>query len=256
MEDIVIKISDLHKTFDGRKVLDGLDLEIERGKITVIIGKSGSGKSVLMKHIVGLIKPDSGKIWIDGVEITGLKERELNRVRMKMGMLFQEAALFDSMSIFDNVAFPLVEHTKLSRKEIERIVNEKLEQVGLSEDAQKFPAEVSGGMKKRAGLARALVLDPPIVLFDEPTSALDPVMSMNICELIRDTQKRLRKTYVIISHDLYSMFRIADKIAMLSGGKIVAYGRPEEIISSDIPDVVEFLQASRFGENGGAHEKE
>ncbi|MCX7856640.1 MAG: ABC transporter ATP-binding protein [Deltaproteobacteria bacterium] len=255
MGDIVIRIVDLKKSFDNQKVLDGINLEIERGKITVIIGKSGSGKSVLLKHIIGLIKPDSGEIWVDGKEITKLSEKELNGIRLNFGMLFQEAALFDSMSIWENVAFPLVERTRLKKEEIKRIVDEKLEQVGLLEHANKLPSEVSGGMKKRAGLARALVLDPPIVLFDEPTSALDPVMSLTISDLIKETQRKLKKTYVVISHDIIGMFRIADKVAMLSGGKIIAYGTPEEISVSKNPDIKEFLDASRIKEIGGQNEK-
>jgi phospholipid/cholesterol/gamma-HCH transport system ATP-binding protein len=256
MGDIVIRIVDLKKSFENQKVLDGINLEIERGKITVIIGKSGSGKSVLLKHIIGLMKPDSGEIWVDGREITRLKESELNEVRTSFGMLFQEAALFDSMSIWENVAFPLLERTKMKKEEIKRIVDERLEEVGLLEHGDKLPSEVSGGMKKRAGLARALVLDPPIVLFDEPTSALDPVMALTISDLIRETQRKLKKTYVVISHDIIGMFRIADRVAMLSGGKIIAYGTPEEIASSKDPEVLEFLEASRIKEIGGQDEKE
>jgi phospholipid/cholesterol/gamma-HCH transport system ATP-binding protein len=256
MGDIVIRIVDLKKSFENQKVLDGINLEIERGKITVIIGKSGSGKSVLLKHIIGLMKPDSGEIWVDGKEITRLKESELNEVRTSFGMLFQEAALFDSMSIWENVAFPLLERTKMKKEEIKRIVDERLEEVGLLEHGDKLPSEVSGGMKKRAGLARALVLDPPIVLFDEPTSALDPVMALTISDLIRETQRKLKKTYVVISHDIIGMFRIADRVAMLSGGKIIAYGTPEEIASSKDPEVLEFLEASRIKEIGGQDEKE
>jgi len=255
MGDIVIRIVDLKKSFENQKVLDGINLEIERGKITVIIGKSGSGKSVLLKHIIGLMKPDSGEIWVDGKEITRLKESELNEVRTSFGMLFQEAALFDSMSIWENVAFPLLERTKMKKEEIKRIVDERLEEVGLLEHGDKLPSEVSGGMKKRAGLARALVLDPPIVLFDEPTSALDPVMALTISDLIRETQRKLKKTYVVISHDIIGMFRIADRVAMLSGGKIIAYGTPEEIASSKDPEVLEFLEASRIKEIGGQDEK-
>ncbi|MCS7280012.1 MAG: ABC transporter ATP-binding protein [Desulfobacterota bacterium] len=255
MSESAIRIIDLKKSFDGRKVLDGINLEIERGKITVIIGKSGSGKTVLLKHIIGLIKPDGGEIWVDGVDITKLKEKELNKVRLRFGMLFQEAALFDSMTVWENVAFPLVERTKLKRDEIKRIVDEKLEQVGLLEHADKLPSEISGGMKKRAGLARALVLDPPIVLFDEPTSALDPIMAHTICDLIRDTQRKLKKTYVIISHDIIGMFRIADRVAMLNEGKIVAYGTPKDIELSKDAEIAEFLEASRIKDIGGQNEK-
>ncbi len=246
MEDIAISVRDIRKSFGSQKVLDGIDLEVEKGKITVIIGGSGGGKSVLMKHLIGLLKPDHGEILVDGVEITGLKERQLNEVRKKFGMLFQEAALFDSMSVEENVAFPLKEHTNLSTREIDRIAGEKLRQVGLFGVGEKMPSELSGGMKKRVGLARALALDPEIVLFDEPTSALDPVISLTIEDLIKEAQLRLKKTYVVISHDILGMFRIADKVAMLYGGKIVAFGTPYEIRKSTHPAVQEFLRATKI----------
>lgn len=251
MEDVVIRIVELKKSFENNTVLDGVNLEVQRGRITVIIGKSGSGKSVLLKHIIGLMKPDSGEVWVDGVEITRLEESELNKIRTKFGMLFQETALFDSMTIWENVAFPLVERTKMRKEEIKKIVDERLEQVGLLGHGDKLPSEVSGGMKKRAGLARALVLDPPVVLFDEPTAGVDPVTALTILELIRETQRKLRKTYVIISHDIIGMFRIADKVAMLSGGKIIAYGTPEEVISMNVEEISEFLEAARIKEIGG-----
>ncbi len=246
MNDVAIRVVDVRKGFNGQTVLNGINLEIERGKITVIIGKSGGGKSVLMKHLIGLVKPDSGQIWVEGVELTGLREPELNEVRRKFGMLFQEAALFDSMNVGENVAFPLRERTRLSEKEIWAIVEEKLQQVGLLGFEERMPSELSGGMKKRVGLARALALDPEIVLFDEPTSALDPVMSLTIEELIKETQTRLKKTYVVISHDILGMFRIADKVAMLYGGTIVAFGTPSEIIASDQAAVKEFLRATKI----------
>jgi phospholipid/cholesterol/gamma-HCH transport system ATP-binding protein len=244
--DTAIRVVDVYKGFGGQEVLRGINLEIERGKITVIIGKSGGGKSVLMKHLIGLIKPDRGEIWVDGAEIAHMKEPELNELRKRYGMLFQEAALFDSMSVGRNVAFPLREHTNLSNKEIGRLVDEKLRQVGLYGFADKMPSELSGGMKKRVGLARALALDPEIVLFDEPTSALDPIISLTIEELIKETQDRLQKTYVVISHDIMSMFRIADRVAMLYEGKIVAYGTPYEIKRSDHIAVKEFLRATKI----------
>jgi phospholipid/cholesterol/gamma-HCH transport system ATP-binding protein len=246
MDDTTIRIVDLYKSFNGQKVLDGINLDVKRGKITVIIGKSGGGKSVLMKHLIGLLKPDSGEIWIDGTEITKLNERELNQVRMKFGMLFQEAALFDSMNVFENVAFPLREHTRLQQKEIKRTVEEKLKAVGLLAFTEKLPSELSGGMKKRVGLARALALDPDIVLFDEPTSALDPVISLTIEDLIKETQTRFQKTYVVISHDIAGMFRIADTVAMLNNGKIVAAGSPYEIKRNGQEAVKEFLKATKI----------
>ena len=252
MEDKAIRIVDLHKSFGMQKVLDGVDLEIEKGKITVIIGKSGGGKSVLLKHLIGLIKPDKGSIWINGIELTKLKEKELNEIRIKFGMLFQEAALFDSMDVFDNIAFPLREHTKKAEKEIEKIVENKLKQVGLLRFGDKMPAELSGGMRKRVGLARALALDPETILFDEPTSALDPIISLTILELIKETQTYLNKTYVVISHDLMGMFRIADKVAFLSEGKIIEYGTPNEIRKSKNEVTMEFLNATKIpGFSGG-----
>jgi phospholipid/cholesterol/gamma-HCH transport system ATP-binding protein len=246
MDDTTIRIVDLHKSFNGQVVLDGIDLEVKRGKITVIIGKSGGGKSVLMKHLIGLMKPDKGEIWIEGVDITKLNERELNRVRMKFGMLFQEAALFDSMNVFENVSFPLTEQTRLQEKEIKRITEDKLKAVGLLGFTEKMPSELSGGMKKRVGLARALALDPEIILFDEPTSALDPIISLTIEDLIKETQLYLKKTYVVISHDVAGMFRIADTVAMLYEGKIVASGTPHEIKRSSQEAVKEFLKATKI----------
>ncbi|HBL22647.1 MAG TPA: ABC transporter ATP-binding protein [Deltaproteobacteria bacterium] len=255
MDAIAVTIRDLHKSFGSQKVLDGIDLEVETGKITVIIGKSGGGKSVLLKHIIGLLKPDSGEIWIDGTEITHLREKELNAVRKKFGMLFQEAALFDSMNVYENVAFPLREHTHLTEKEIEQVVGERLSQVGLSGFAEKMPGELSGGMKKRVGLARALVLDPDMILFDEPTSALDPIISLTILDLIKETQLNLRKTYIVISHDILGMFRIADKVAMLYDGRIIEHGTPLEIRSSTREETREFLNATKIpGFTGGNHE--
>ena len=255
MEDKAIRIVNLQKNFGGQKVLDGVNLEIERGKITVIIGKSGGGKSVLLKHIIGLLRPDDGEIWIDGTEITQLNETKLNEVRRSFGMLFQEAALFDSMNVFDNVAFPLKEHTKLSTEEVERTVLDRLEEVGLLSFREKMPGELSGGMRKRVGLARALVLDPEIILFDEPTSALDPVISLAILELIKEAQIHSKKTFVVISHDILGMFRIADKVAMLADGKIVDYGTPLELRASRQEITQGFLEATRIpGFTGGNHE--
>jgi len=253
MEDYAIRIVDLHKSFGTQKVLDGINLTIEKGNITVIIGKSGGGKTVLLKHLIGLIKPDRGEIWVNGTEITKLKERELNEVRKSFGMLFQEAALFDSMNVFDNVAFPLREHKKVSEKEVKRIVEDLLKQVGLLGFGDKMPSELSGGMRKRVGLARALVLDPEIILFDEPTSALDPIIALTIDDLIKETQLHLKKTYVVISHDILGMFRIADRVAMLSNGKIIEYGTPDEIKQSNKESVIEFLKATKIpGFAGGA----
>jgi phospholipid/cholesterol/gamma-HCH transport system ATP-binding protein len=255
MEDVAIKVKNVYKSFGGQQVLSGINLEVERGKTTVIIGKSGGGKSVLMKHLIGLMKPDSGEIWVDGVEISHLKDPQLNEVRKRFGMLFQEAALFDSMTVGENVAFPLEEHTNLTDREIAKITAEKLRQVGLFGADEKMPSELSGGMKKRVGLARALALDPEVVLFDEPTSALDPVTALTIEDLIKETQQRLKKTYVVISHDILGMFRIADRVAMLYEGRIVAYGSPHEVRRSDLPAVQEFLKATKIpGFAGGTYD--
>lgn len=253
MDNIAIKIVGLQKSFGKQKVLDGINLEVESGKITVIIGKSGGGKSVLLKNIIGLIKPDDGEIWINGVETSHLNDRDMNDIRMKFGMLFQEAALFDSMNLFDNVAFPLREHTKMTEKEIEIAVEEKLRQVGLTGFSEKMPSELSGGMRKRVGLARALVLNPDIILFDEPTSALDPVISLTILDLIKETQTYFKKTYLVISHDILGMFRIADRIAMLYEGKIIEYGTPDDIKRSTNEITKEFLEATKIpGFAGGS----
>ena len=255
-DNIAVRIKDLYKSFGTQEVLRGINLEIERGRITVIIGKSGGGKSVLLKHIIGLLKPDSGEIWVDGTEITHLKEKDLNEVRKKFGMLFQEAALFDSMNVFENVAFPLREHTDHSEKEIRDAVNERLKQVGLEESGLKMPSDLSGGMKKRVGLARALILDPEIILFDEPTSAIDPVISLSILDLIKKTQVNLKKTYIVISHDILGMFRIADKVAMLYDGRIIEHGTPMDIRRSTREETREFLEATRIpGFTGGSHEE-
>ncbi|MBW2558237.1 MAG: ABC transporter ATP-binding protein [Deltaproteobacteria bacterium] len=243
----MIKLVGIHKSFGRQKVLDGLSLDIEDGKTTVIIGGSGGGKSVLLKHIIGLLKPDSGQVLIDGVDIASLNDRDLNEIRKKFGMLFQEAALFDSMNVMENVAFPLREHTGKKEKEIREIVKEKLKAVGLTGVEDKMPSELSGGMRKRVGLARAIAMQPQIVLFDEPTTGLDPVMTEAINELIVETQRNFDLTCVVISHDVQSIFTVGHKIAMLYKGKIVEYGTPEEIKSSSDPVLRQFLSGSLEG---------
>ncbi len=243
----MIKLIDVHKSFGKQHVLRGVHLDIEDGKTTVIIGKSGGGKSVLLKHIIGLLQPDSGQVLIDGVDITKLNDKLLNETRKKFGMLFQEAALFDSMTVGENVAFPLREHTKFKEEEIREIVADRLRDVGLTGIEQKLPSELSGGMRKRVGLARAIALHPQIVLFDEPTTGLDPVMTEAINQLIMETQNKLHLTCVVISHDLGSIFKISDKIAMLYEGEIIAYGGPDEIKSSPNPVIVQFLSGSTVG---------
>ena len=243
----MIELIDIHKSFGSQKVLDGLNLTIEDGRTTVIIGKSGGGKSVLLKHMIGLLKPDSGRVIVDGVDITRLGDKELNEVRKKFGMLFQEAALFDSMNVEENVAFPLREHTKKKDSEIREIVRERLSAVGLPGVEKKMPSELSGGMRKRVGLARALAMQPRIILFDEPTTGLDPVMTEAINELIIRTQKNFDVTCVVISHDVGSIFKIGHTIAMLYEGKIVEYGAPEEIRKSENPVMHQFLAGSLEG---------
>ncbi|MBN2438025.1 MAG: ABC transporter ATP-binding protein [Deltaproteobacteria bacterium] len=243
----MIKLVDLHKSFGRQKVLDGLDIEIEDGKTTVIIGRSGGGKSVLLKHIIGLLRPDCGQVLIDGVDITKLNDRKLNEIRKKFGMLFQEAALFDSMTVGENVAFPLREQTSMKEKEIRETVAERLRSVGLTGVEAKIPSELSGGMRKRVGLARAIAMRPQIVLFDEPTTGLDPVMTEAINRLILDTQKNYNLTCVVISHDIRSIFEIGHRIAMLYEGKIIAYGTPEELKASRNPVIVQFLAGSIEG---------
>ena len=243
----MIELIDIHKSFKKQKVLNGLNLRIENNQTTVIIGRSGGGKSVLLKHIIGLIRPDSGQVLVDGVDITQLKDRDLNEIRKKFGMLFQEGALFDSMNVGDNVAFPLVEHTRMKEAEIRQVIADRLRAVGLSGVESKMPSELSGGMRKRVALARAIALHPEIVLFDEPTTGLDPVLSQAINQLITDTQRTFNLTCVVISHDVESIFKIGHKIAFLYEGKIIEYGTPEEIRNSTNPILVQFLSGSIEG---------
>jgi len=237
----MIEVRNLHKSFQTQKVLDGVNLSIEAGKITAIMGPSGTGKSVLLKHIIGLLRPDEGEIIVDGENIFALSTDELNRVRRKFGMLFQDAALFDDMNVFENVSFPLYEHTNLSDEEVAQRVAEKLEEVGLEEINHKLPAELSGGMRKRVGLARALILDPKILLFDEPTTGLDPIISDQIADLILETHRRHNVTAVLISHDLQLSYRVANQIAMLYDGKIIEFAAPEQFRHSKQPFVRHFI---------------
>lgn len=250
MQDAAIEFVGVHKSFRGQKVLDGVDLRIEKGRTTVIIGRSGGGKSVTLKHMIGLMKPDRGAIRVDGRDIVSLPKGEMLQVRRKFGMLFQEGALFDSMTVGDNVAFPLVEHTRLGQEEIRARVAEMLATVGLPGTEERMPSELSGGMRKRVGLARALILGPEIVLFDEPTSGLDPIMADAIDQLILQTQRESGRTYVIISHDMTATFHLAHHIAMLYEGKIIAYGTPEEIRADPNPFLVQFIKGSAEGPAG------
>ncbi|MBI5234474.1 MAG: ABC transporter ATP-binding protein [Deltaproteobacteria bacterium] len=243
----MIQITDLKKSFNSKHVLDGVNLEVEKSRITVIIGRSGEGKSVLLKHIIGLLKPDAGSVLFDGIDITAVKEQELNDIRKRFGMLFQSAALFDSMTVAENVAFPLKEHTALKDPEILSIVREKLKRVGLVDAENMMPSELSGGMKKRVGLARAIVMDPEIVLFDEPTTGLDPIMSDSIARLILNTQRDLKTTYFVITHDIALTYKIADMIAMLHEGRIIEKGAPEEMKENPNPVLRQFLEGSAEG---------
>jgi len=236
-----IELLNVCKSFKGQVVLDNLNLTVEPNKITVIIGKSGGGKSVLLKHVIGLIRPDSGSVFIGDDEISALNDKKLNEIRKNFGMLFQDAALFDSMTVGDNIAFPIREHTRFSKAEIDVIVKEKLRQVGLKRVTQKMPSELSGGMRKRVGLARALALDPKIILFDEPTTGLDPIMCDAIDRLIVKTQRHTNATCLVISHDIDSTFKIAHKVAMLYDGKIIEYGSPDKIKWSENPVVKNFI---------------
>lgn len=237
----MIRLVNLNKSFRSQQVLSDLNLTIPSGQTTVIVGRSGGGKSVLLKHIMGLIRPDSGEIWIDQEEINRLRERDLYRIRRRFGMLFQEGALFDSMTIGENVAFPLREHRKMTGQEIDQVVAEKLALVGLSGVEEKMPSELSGGMRKRAALARAIALEPDILLFDEPTTGLDPIMTASIDQLVIETQKRFQLTCVVISHDIQSVFRIAHNVAMLYEGKIIEQGTPEAFHQSANKLVQDFL---------------
>jgi phospholipid/cholesterol/gamma-HCH transport system ATP-binding protein len=243
----IIRLDDVHKSFGSQDVLRGVDLSIPRDSVCVIIGRSGGGKSVLLKHVIGLLKPDRGHVIVDGQDIVSLNEEELGPVRRRFGMLFQGAALFDSLNVAENVAFPLTEHTRKQPQEIDAIVEAKLTAVGLSGMGGKMPAELSGGMRKRVGLARAMALDPEIVLFDEPTSGLDPIMSGAINDLIRRTQSEFRATCVVISHDISSTMAIADRVFMLHEGRITAEGTPEEMRQSPDPVVQQFLRGEAEG---------
>jgi len=243
----IIELSGVHKRFGDQEVLRGLDLAIESGAVSVIIGRSGGGKSVLLKHVIGLLRPDKGAVTVDGEDIQDMGPRQLGAVRRKFGLLFQEAALFDSMTVFENVAFPLNEHTRLSRAEIRDRVESKLASVGLSGMGYKMPAELSGGMRKRVGLARAIALDPKIVLFDEPTSGLDPVVGAAINELIIQTRDEFGATCLVISHDIQATMSIADTVHMLYEGTIIASGTPGEIQALDDPVVQQFIQGRAEG---------
>jgi len=237
----VIRISGLKKRFGPKVVLDGVDLSIERGETRVVIGRSGEGKSVLIKHIIGLLEPDEGTVEVDGIRLDWRKRESLVRVRSMVGMLFQGAALFDSLNVHDNVAFALVEQGRLGSAEIDRIVQEKLELVNLPGVGHLMPAELSGGMKKRVGLARALAAGPQVMLYDEPTTGLDPINADAINKLLHDMQRKLEVTSVVVTHDMTSAYEVADRISMLHLGRIIETGTPEEIRATGNPLVRQFV---------------
>ncbi len=237
----VIRVLDLHKSFSEKKVLDGLNLTIEEGETYVIIGRSGEGKSVLLKHIIGLAKPDSGIIEVFGNNIVLLSEPELCKIRERFGVVFQGSALFDSLTILENVGFFLFEHTTLAYPKIIARVKEVLSLVGLENILNLYPASLSGGMRKRVALARAIITEPKVLFYDEPTTGIDPILKLEIDELIKNIGKRLGVTSVVVTHDLVSAYDLADKIAMLDEGKIVACGSPDEIRRSSNPKVRQFV---------------
>ncbi|MBD0316082.1 MAG: ABC transporter ATP-binding protein [Nitrospiraceae bacterium] len=237
----MLKLVGVKKRFGTQQVLQGIDLEIPSGKLTTIIGPSGEGKSVLLKHMIGLLQPDEGQVWVDAVEISRLRGPALNDVRKRFAMLFQSAALFDSMTVFDNVAFPLREKLKLKEADVATRVAEKLEQVGLGGMGHKFPSELSGGMRKRAGLARALVMQPDIMLFDEPTTGLDPLMAKSIHDLITQMQRTAGFTAVMVSHEIPEIFTISDYVAMLKHGRIVAMAPASDFQRTTDPYIKEFI---------------
>ena len=243
----MIEIADLHKSFGAHRVLTGVNLKIETGETMVIIGRSGCGKSVLLKHIIRIIQPDSGKILIDGVNVFGVDEDEINHFRTQIGMLFQGSALFDSLTVKENVGFSLFEHTHLAPNEIDQRVKEKLRLVGLGGIEDLMPAELSGGMKKRVGLARAICTEPKIVLYDEPTTGLDPIMADAINDLIIRMREQLRITSIIVTHDMTSAYKVGNRIAMLYNGKIVGVGTPDEIRNSKDPLIQQFVTGSSRG---------
>ncbi|PIQ97909.1 MAG: ABC transporter ATP-binding protein [Nitrospinae bacterium CG11_big_fil_rev_8_21_14_0_20_56_8] len=243
----MIAIRNLKKSFQRQEVLKGLNFEVPEGKITGIVGRSGCGKTVLLKHIIGLMKPDSGECLIAGEDITRVNGNRLNEIRKKFGMLFQTAALLDSMNVFENVAFPLREKTRLPDAEIRERTLTELKNVGIVGMEEKYPSQLSGGMRKRVGLARALIMNPEIVLFDEPTTGLDPIMKKAIHQLIFETQRRVGCTAVVVSHDIPEVFEILDYIIMLHDGNVVEKGEPEQLQKSDNPIVQQFIKGELEG---------
>jgi phospholipid/cholesterol/gamma-HCH transport system ATP-binding protein len=251
-----IRIRHLTKSFGSRTILEDITFDIPKGMVTVVLGPSGTGKSVFLRHLIGLLRPDSGEVWVDDKNVPTLKTRELLEVRKKFGVLFQDGALFGSMTVYDNTAFPLREHTRKNEKEVKEIVMQKLELVGLTDAAKLFPGEISGGMRKRAGLARGLVLDPEILLFDEPDSGLDPVRTAYLNELILDLKEQLDSTFVVVTHHIPTARNIADHLALLYRRNLVMAGPKEELLESDRPVVRQFLRGSTKGPIGMSEEKD
>ncbi len=246
----IISLRGVTKSFGSHTVLDDVSFDVPRGKITTILGPSGTGKSVLLKNIIGLLQPDAGQIWVDGEPIVGMRSGELYRIRKKFGVLFQDGALFGSMNLYDNIAFPLREHTHKSEREIRQLVLMNAELVGLLDHLKKLPGEVSGGMKKRAGLARAMVTEPEIVLFDEPDSGLDPVRVAYLDELVLTAQRETSATFFIITHNITSVMRVADYLGVLFRSKLVAFGSKAQMRSSTNPVISQFLAGRPNGPIG------
>jgi phospholipid/cholesterol/gamma-HCH transport system ATP-binding protein len=245
-----IEFVEVHKTFGRNHVLRGLNMGLPAGKISMIIGPSGTGKSVCIKHIVGLLYPDEGDVLVQGVSIPSLSDEELFALRRKFGVLFQDGALFGSLNLYDNVAFPLRQHTEKGEDEIAEIVNRRMREVGLGGEGAKMPNELSGGMRKRAGFARSLVLDPEIVLFDEPDSGLDPVRTALLCELIKEVHAENGGCYVVITHDIMSARRVAEYLVVLWKGRVVESGPAEDLFASENPFVRQFLSGESAGPLG------
>jgi phospholipid/cholesterol/gamma-HCH transport system ATP-binding protein len=249
---VMIEVEDIHKSFDGNDVLKGVSLKIPKGQVIALIGGSGSGKSVLLKHVAGLIRPDQGRVSVDGKDVNRLKGRTLSALRSRLGFLFQGGALFDSMTVFENVAFPLREKTRLSRDLTQERVLRELENVGLSGSEHKYPSQISGGMVKRAALARELVTDPEIMLFDEPTTGLDPVIGLAILKLIDACHRRLSFTGILVTHEIPRVFEFVDRVAMLHEGIMWAEGTPRDFVSSTDATIRAFL-GKTLEDAGGAY---
>jgi phospholipid/cholesterol/gamma-HCH transport system ATP-binding protein len=247
MDDHAIRLEHVTKAFNGRVVLADLSFEVPRGRAFCLLGRSGTGKSVTLKHIIGLVRPDAGRIVVDGEDLERLDRRALTRVRKKMGFLFQNAALFDSITVGENVAFPLRRHTRMKEAEIRALVRARLADVGLEDDAEKMPSELSGGMRKRAGLARAMALDPSILLVDEPSAGLDPITAREIDELLIAAKTREGKTLVVVTHDIPSARLVGDELAVIEGGHLIARGTAAELERSTHEIVREFMQSEGGG---------